>query len=64
MGVVKKIYILSTLLLGIGIFLNFTIMRIPEVPKVEDKYWGPGQSSHEVSKIVPFEINISNDVSN
>lgn len=38
-------------------------LTVPDVPKLEDTWWGVGDPRNEDTSIQPFEINISEEVS-
>lgn len=63
-----------TLVIKISVVLIFVIcfqiyrslksyFKPPPVPVLTEKWWGPGIAVHENREIVPFKINISEEVS-
>lgn len=47
----------------IGGYIFYSIRQVPEVPDIHVKYWGPGIEKPDNKAILPFKINISEEVS-
>lgn len=61
MGTIGKLAGVLVLLGTVYIYVKLT--RVPPVPTIEEKWWGPGNALKEDSAIKPFKINIPDQVS-
>ncbi|CAH0556944.1 unnamed protein product [Brassicogethes aeneus] len=46
----------------IGFKVKNALFEVPELPKLEDTWWGPRDPSREDKAITPFKINVAEDV--
>ena len=60
MGKVLKLFLIAvTTVVAIG---THWLFKVPNVPVLDEVYWGPGEGQHEDSPIVEFKIDVSKEV--
>lgn len=64
MGLLGKLLLLSAALsvVYVGIKVNKLLFEIPPLPKLENTWWGPGESGEDDTAIRPFKVNVPDEV--
>lgn len=50
-------------IVGVSVYKVSSLLEIPEVPKLEEKWWGPRDPKQEDTSIEEFKIQVSDDAS-
>lgn len=65
MGLLGKLLLVSVTLSAVVIgYIFYTLNQVPQLPKLENTWWGAGQPRKLDESIRNFKINISDDVCN
>jgi hypothetical protein len=65
MGLLGKLLLVGVTLGAVGIgYIFYTLNQVPQLPELENKWWGAGQPRKLDESIRNFKINISDDVCN
>jgi hypothetical protein len=63
MGLLGKLLLVSVTVVAIGIgYIFYTLNQVPQIPELENTWWGAGQPRKLDESIREFKINISDDV--
>ncbi|KAK9882413.1 hypothetical protein WA026_020935 [Henosepilachna vigintioctopunctata] len=63
MGYVKLAFFVALGAFGFSIFRTVSnIFEVPPVPKLEEIWWGPNPNGKQDTEIIPFKINIPDEV--
>lgn len=65
MGLAGNLLALVSILIAVSLYFKIKLVfESPAKPIVDDIWWGPGDPSTTDTNIKPFQINVSDDVSN
>jgi hypothetical protein len=65
MGLLGKLLLVSVTLAAVVIgYIFYTLNQVPQLPELENTWWGAGQPRKLDVSIRNFKINISDDVCN
>jgi hypothetical protein len=65
MGLLGKLLLVSVTVAAIGIgYIFYTLNQVPQMPELENTWWGAGQPRKLDESIREFKISISDDVYN
>lgn len=63
MGYIIKICVATSVMLVANVYFSLKpYFDVPPVPKIEEKWWGLGELEAGDGEILPFRINVSDEV--